>query len=88
VLVSVTVTLFLSYAGGIELRVQEHLDGAAFIHRSVAVRGLVERQLQVEYLAWVNLPVPMSCISSGRKRRTGAGPPCRATMSVAPYSRA
>jgi hypothetical protein len=34
------------------------LDRAALVHRAVALRHLLERQLQVEDFAGVDLPVP------------------------------
>src|SRR5574342_545302 len=37
-------------------RAQQRLDGAALVHRAVALRDLVERQGQVEHLAWIDLP--------------------------------
>jgi hypothetical protein len=39
-------------------RPQEHLDRVAPVHRAVGLRGLVERQLEVEHLARVDLAVP------------------------------
>src|SRR5947209_19083620 len=40
------------------LRAQQNLDRAAFVHRPVRLSDLVERQGQVEDLAWVYLSVP------------------------------
>src|SRR5829696_6968254 len=39
-------------------RPQQRLDRAALVHRAVALRHLLERQVQVEDLAGVDLPVP------------------------------
>src|ERR671910_3237746 len=39
-------------------RTQQRLDSAALVHRTVALRYLLERQGQVEDLAGVDLPVP------------------------------
>src|SRR5215208_5284632 len=39
-------------------RPQQRLDRAALVHRAVALRHLLKRQLQVEDLAGVDLPVP------------------------------
>ncbi len=54
---------------------QEHLDGMALVHGLVAFGDLVEGEREVEDLARIDLGSHISCISSGRKRRTGAGPP-------------
>ena len=40
------------------LRSQQRLDRAAFVHRTVAFRHVVQGQAQVEYLAGVDLTVP------------------------------
>src|SRR4051812_40781691 len=37
---------------------EEDLDGLPGVHRLVAGRGLVQRKLEVEHLAGVDLPVP------------------------------
>src|SRR5260370_39672556 len=39
------------------LRAQQRLDRAAFVHCSVALRHLFERQRQIEDLAGIDLPV-------------------------------
>src|SRR6266478_1753910 len=40
------------------LRRQQRFNRTALVHRAVALRHLTERQLQVEYFARVDLPVP------------------------------
>src|SRR4051794_28595322 len=42
---------------GTALRMQENLDGAAFVHGPVTIGGLVEGQVEVENLARVDEPV-------------------------------
>src|SRR5437899_3439329 len=39
-------------------RTQQRLDRAALVHRAVALRHLLDRQGQVEDLAWLDLAVP------------------------------
>src|SRR5438270_13766506 len=39
-------------------RPEQHLDGAAFVHGTVALGNLRHGQFQVEYFAGVDLPVP------------------------------
>src|SRR5689334_2663597 len=58
---------------------EEGLDRAALVHGLVALGGLVQWQGEVEDLAGVDGAVPIRSSSSGRNRRTGAGPPSRAT---------
>jgi hypothetical protein len=41
-----------------DLREQQRLDRAALVHRTVALRHLLEGQRKVEDLAGVNLPLP------------------------------
>src|SRR5215469_5801072 len=40
------------------LRIKQRLDCTALVHRTVSLCHLIERQSQIEDLAWVNLPVP------------------------------
>src|SRR5437879_8752537 len=40
------------------LRTQQRLDRAAFVHRAVPLRHLVEGQGQIEDLAGIDLPLP------------------------------
>jgi hypothetical protein len=58
---------------------QEHLDRLALVHRAVAGGGLVERQLEVQDLARVDLAVPdrvdqlgQEAADGGRGRRAPA----------------
>ena len=39
-------------------RPQEHLDRVALVHRAVGVGGLIERQGEIEDLAWLDPAVP------------------------------
>lgn len=61
------------------LGVQECLDGALMVHGAVALGNLVERQVQVEHPAGSISRLHTRPMSSGRKRRTGAGPPRKPT---------
>ena len=54
---------------------EQNLDGAPLVHGAVAFGDVGERQLQVEHLPGLILPLSTRSIRCGRKRRTGAGPP-------------
>src|SRR5215216_3561921 len=44
--------------GRVRSWLQQHLDRLALVHRAIALGGLIERELDVEDLARVDLPVP------------------------------
>src|SRR5215203_4444043 len=60
------------------LGAQQHLDCTTVIHRLIALGHLVERQLQVEHLARVDLPVPDQL----DELRQEAAYRCRSTMEM------
>src|SRR5215213_11897980 len=52
---------------------QEHLDRVAIVHRAVGVGGLVERELEVEDLAGVDLAVPYEVDQLGQEAADRGG---------------
>src|SRR5258705_6209454 len=51
----------------IALRTQQRLDRAAFVHRAVPLRHLIEGQRQVEDLARIDLPLPHEVDQLGKE---------------------
>jgi hypothetical protein len=47
----------LSFQWSASLQTKQRLDRASLVHRSVAFGRLLERQLEIEDLAWVDAPV-------------------------------
>jgi len=65
------------WASGMWLRVGAGLDGAALVHGGVAVGGVLRGRVRSKALPGSTRRCQMRLISSGRKRRTVAGLPCR-----------
>jgi hypothetical protein len=55
------------------------LDRSSLVHGLISLGGPVKWQFEVEDLARVYIALQIKSISSGRKRRTRARPPCRWT---------
>src|SRR5574337_1237491 len=59
-------------------RTQQRLDRAALVHRAITLRNLLERQSQVEDLAWIDLPIQHQVDELGQVAAHGS----RAAMEV------
>jgi hypothetical protein len=60
-------------------RAQQRFDRAVFIHGTVTLGDLVEREDQVEDLPGIDLALPDQVDEFRQYRRTGAGPPSSLT---------